>query len=247
MKKTTRALALALALAGTASAAAAEPLRLAEDLRDEIRIGLNGNADYVYAYCYPQADPEDPSAELINTFYQYLADDAAGFEVPMNADYYKSLNPQEDVTVRISYTVTCNNDDFFSALIHTEQDGLSVWKGHTFSRKGLKPGMSVALPYLLGLLESGETDTWLQDRQTARANELIRGLVWENLEERDGKDLELNSEMREEDLEYGFFPEEDFYLDAEGEPVFYLQPGFAAEGDGCVTVPISLETILDEM
>jgi hypothetical protein len=53
--------------------------------------------------------------------------------------------------------------------------------------------------------------------------------------------------MEEEALDYAFFPEEDFYLDETGNPVFYLQPGFAEGTDELLCFPISIEEILDEM
>ena len=238
-------LALALIPALLSGTGRAEPLMLAEDLADEIRVELNDRASYVYSYRYPQADSADPSAELINSFYRYRADDAAGFEIPMNADYYRGQDPSEDITVRITYTVTCNNDDFFSVLLRTEQGELLTFAGHTFSRKDIKPGSSVALPYLLGLLESDETDTWLQDRQTAKADALVREMVWERLHDMEG--LELYPDLDRESVEYFFFPEEDFYLDETENPVFYLQPGFAEDSDRLIEFPISVEEILDEM
>ena len=244
MKRGKAMAAVAAAVCLLVTAAAAEPLILAEDLTDTIRIDLNHEAAYIYSFAYPQADASDPSAELINTFYQYAARDAVEFEVPMNADYYRGQDPQENITVEISYQVTCNNDDFFSVLIHTCQGSLETYAGHTFSRKDLKPGSSVALPYLLGMLESEESDTWLQDRQTGKADQLVRELVWERLL---GSDAELYADLEEESLEYGFFPEEDFYLDQSGNPVFYLQPGFAEDSDRLLVFPIGIEEILDEM
>jgi len=246
LRKKLMCLALALALLA-AGAAAAEPLTLTEDLQEEVRTELNENASYVYAYRYPQVDPTDPSAELINTFFQYKASDAVGFEIPMNADYYRKQNPSEDVRVEIDYEVTFNGEDFFSVLVRMTQGDLKTYTGYTFSRKDLKPGLSVALPYLLGLLKSEESDTWLQDRQTARADALVRSLIWENLQERNGKDLTLRDDLEEELLEYGFFPEEDFYLNGEGDPTFYLQPGFAEDSDRLITFTVSVEEILDEM
>ena len=103
----------------------------------------------------------------------------------------------------------------------------------------------MALPYLLGLLESEESDTWLQNRQTGKADDAVRKMVWERLREMDG--IEIREDLQEEDLEYVFFPEEDFYLDETGEPVFYLQPGFADDSTRLVTIPISIDDILDEM
>lgn len=45
-----------------------------------------------------------------------------------------------------------------------------------------------------------------------------------------------------------FFPEEDFYLDETGNPVFFVQPGILTpEEDGVLLFPVSLEFILDEI
>ena len=240
------AAALALVLVLILGIGAAEPLRLAPDLAGTVEIPLtDAGAKYIYTYAYPQVETEDASAELINTFYQYMARDAEDFEIPMNADYYRGQNPETDVRVDIGYEVTCNSDAYFSVLLHTAQGELHTAAGHTFSRTGLKAGSSVALPYLLGLLENGETDSWLQDRQTAKADETVRRIVWERLQEMDG--LEPWEDLGEESLEYGFFPEEDFYLDETGNPVFYLQPGFAEDSGRLLRFPISVEEILDEM
>lgn len=245
MRKIRRIFSGIAALALMSAAALAEPLTLGEDLAEEVRVPLNDQADYVYRYRYPQVDAADPSAELINSFYEYKAEDAVGFEIPMNADYYQAQEPAEDVRVEIDYQVTCNGDDFFSVLIRIIQGDLCTYAGHTFSRQGIKPGSSVALPYLLGLLESEESDTWLQDRQTGKADRLVREMVWEALEERE--DITLFEDLDEEYLEYAFFPEEDFYLDETGNPVFYLQPGAVEDSDRLITVPITIEDILDEM
>ncbi len=225
--------------------ALAEPLSLGQDLQAEIREELNDHAAYIYRYSYPQVDPEEPAAELINSFYQYEAEDAEGFGIPMNADYYRTLDPKEDILVEITYEVTCNNEDFFSVLLHTRQEELNTWSGHTFSRKDIKPGSSVALPYLLGILNTGETDPWLQDRQTAKADALVREMMWDYLQGL--PEGTLYEDFEKEQLEYGFFPEEDFYLDETGNPVFYLQPGFAGEGGSLITFPLSIEEIMDEM
>ena len=48
----------------------------------------------------------------------------------------------------------------------------------------------------------------------------------------------LREDLTEEDLAYGFFPEEDFYLDENGDPVFYLQPGFAEDSGQLTVIPI---------
>jgi len=89
-------------------------------------------------------------------------------------------------------------------------------------------------------------DTWLQERQTEKADACVRALIWERIED-NPEDLPYFDTFTEEDLARIFYPEEDFYLDENGNPVFYLQPGFAMEGGGLTEIPITLEEILDEM
>ncbi len=239
-----------LALALSASPALADPLVLREDLSGEVSVPLDQDAAgrvYRYTYSYPQADETDPSAGLINEFYSYKVSDALDFEVPMMADYYASAETEGDVFVRISYQVTCNNDDYFSVLIRTEGNDYETYTGHTFSRKDIKPGSSAALPYLLGILESDESDTWLQDRQTEKADELVRSLVWKQLEEK-REELGIFDDYTEEVFSVSFYPEEDFYLNEAGDPVFYLEPGTAADPSrGLLTFPVTLWEIEDEM
>ena len=121
------------------------------------------------------------------------------------------------------------------------------YEGHVFSRKNGAPGQTWTLPKLLGILDSSESDTWLQDRQTAKADELVLDMVWERIEGNENG-VAYDPELTRERLSHFFFPEEDYYLDADGNPVFILQPGAAAPVDaGLLTFPIPLEDILDEM
>ena len=231
-------------------AAQAEPLPLGADLAGEAVRPLGDTENgprYIYRYAYPQITGEDPSAALINQFYAYLVSDALDFEVPMMADYYAGIRPEADIQVQISYSVKCNNDDYFSVLLKTEGDDFLTFKGHTFSRKDLKPGSSVALPYLLGILATNESDTWLQERQTAKADDLVRTLIWEDLQAR-REELQIFPDVDRELFDVLFYPEEDFYLDETGNPVFYLEPGTVSDmKNGLLEFPISLWEIMDEM
>ncbi len=234
-----------------AAAAKAEPLILQADLAGSVRYSLGESAEsspaYIYEYAYPQADESDPSAELINAFYAYRVADALDFDVPMMVDYYAANDPQEDIFVRITYVITCNSDDYFSVLLKTEGNDYLTYTGHTFSRKDLKPGSSVALPYLLGILANDESDSWLQDRQTAKADSLVRSLVWEMLEGR-REELAVYEDYDRELFDLLFYPEEDFYLDETGNPVFYLEPGTAADPSaGLLVFPITIWEIMDEL
>ena len=56
--------------------------------------------------------------------------------------------------------------------------------------------------------------------------------------------LDYTEEYLAEDLN----PEEDYYLDEDGEPVFYINPGIAAPQEcGLLTFPLTLEEIDDEL
>ena len=234
----------------TAEMAAASPSVLSSDLSGEVRYPLQEDSDhpaYIYCYQYPQIEESDPSANLINDFYRYKVSDALDFEIPMMVDYYSGVQPEEDIFVHISYEVMCNNDVFFSVLIKTEGNDFINYTGHTFSKESQRPGSSVALPYLLGLLSTEENDSWLEERQTAKADELVRKMVWNQLENNE-KHWKIYPDFSEDLMEFCFYPEEDFYLQEDGTPVFYLEPGVASEiSDGLLTFPISLEEILDEM
>ena len=67
------------------------------------------DALYIYRYRYPQLAGEGQLVEMFNTNYQYAADDALGFEVPMLATEMLPGDPQK--VVDISYEITCVNDE----------------------------------------------------------------------------------------------------------------------------------------
>ena len=235
------------------AAACAEPLPLAEDLADEIVIPYD-EADpaagrFLYSYRYPAVDPSHPDAAIVNTFFEYEVSDTVNFRAPMDAENWESTG--ENVEKAITYTVTCNNDEYFSVLVCTREtaagETYTSYAGNTFSRLEQKPGYTTTLPQILGILSSHESDTWLQDRQTARADAFVRAMIWEQLEENPDS-LPFYEDFTEEDLELIFYPEEDFYLDESGNPVFFIQPGDAAPlEEGLMIFPLSLEEILDEM
>ncbi len=252
MKRLIAALA-ALTLLLACFPALADPLPLGEDLADTVEIPYDEArpeaGKYIYRYRYPHIDESDPDAYLVNSFYDYEVSYALGFEVPMNADYFASTG--ENASKDISYTVTCNNDAYFSTLVETRETMgdliISTWAGHVFSRAEGTPGSTLTLPQLLNILSTSESDTWLQDRQTAKADTLIRTMIRERMDENEDG-IAYYEDFDDEAFAASFFPEEDFYLDETGNPVFFLQPGTAApEEAGLLTFPISLEDIFDEM
>lgn len=252
-----RLLILLLALTVCLTAASAETLiMLAEPLNGVIcwPEGTDeANASYVYRYSYPQVAGESDIAELINGTYTYEAEDAYAFRVPMNAE---GLDPEAGVQfyTTIGYEITCLNERYLSVKITSESFlGTAVTTtvaGHTFTlTEGAKSGEVTSLPYLLGLLDEGNlTDEWLKDRQTAKADECVQRLVWEIIEQQIADGATYYDDLDYETFCYSFYPEEAYYLDADGNPVFFIQEGFVAPvAEGVLLFPFSMEELLDEI
>lgn len=248
-----RILALFLVLFLASASALAEPLPLLDDYAEDLVIPYD-EADascgtFSYSYRYPHPDEAAEGGAEINTFYTELIEYDLGFTVPIIQEAFEGF----DSSTVITYTVTCNNDDYFSVLIRREETNPDItrisWNGHVFSRKNGSPGMTYTLPKVLGILSADESEEWLQNRQTEKADKLIREMVWNMIEENEaGIDY---AGLTEDYLAGIFFPEENFYLDENGDPVFYLQPEDVYEevpdNAELLIFPISLEDILDEL
>lgn len=208
-------------------------------------------AQYVYRYSYPLLEDTGETARMINDFYDYLVSDAKDFLIPMTFETLDGAEMQSYTA--ITSQVMCNNDQYFSVLVNTESfigaETNQVLAGHTFALQGAKAGTCISLPYFLGLLEADENDPWMQDRATAKANELVYGLVWSIIEEQKAEGLvAYYDDLTREELEAQFYPEEDFYLDESGNPVFYVQSSYiASSAEGVLTFPFTLEELLDEL
>ena len=206
------------------------------------------DALYIYRYCYPQVQGESELAIQFNSTYTYSVEDALNFEVPMLASGMAPDDPQK--LVEISYEVTFANEDYLSILIRKSVTvrGTStiVYSGHLFALTGSGSGRILNLPVFLGLLDPEETDEWLMTRQTNKADEAVRDMVWDEIESALGNPY--YDDLTYEELEASFYPEEDFFLDENGDPVFYFQPGvIAPEEEGFITFPISPDYLLDEL
>ncbi len=207
------------------------------------------SASYIYRYSLPSAVGDDDASTGINACYTYYLDDAIAFTVPINGESLE--NPSLSSFTEVDSEVTCNNGLYFSVLlkIHSVLDGeaYNTYAGNVFACTGKKAGLVITLPYLLGILKEDEQDEWLKQRQTAKANTCIRELLWEEIESQSSERNYLP------DISYDFFsdmfyPEEDFYLDQDGNPVFFVQPGILTPlEDGVLLFPLSLDRILDEM
>ena len=250
-----RLLILLLALALLPMAALAEsPVTFTDDLTGVYTWPEGASeeeASYVYRYAYPQIAGESELAMTINQVFQYEADDALGFECPMNASAHDPALGRMEVV--LLYTITHLSDEFLSVRVDktvTVGDSVShIVKGYSFMLTGMEAGTVTSLPYLLGVIDPEDTDEWYLDRQTAKADACARDLVWMHIE-RDmrAEGSPIYEDMTFEEFEWCFYPEEDFYLDEEGNFVFFLQENMIApQEDGQFFYTVTLDELLDEI
>lgn len=234
------------ALAETSPAVLAEPLSGVYTWPEG---STEEEALYVYRYSYPQLASGSDLAQLFNETYRYAVEDAVAFEVPMLASGMSPEDPQK--VVAISHEITCHNADYLSVRIVKDVSvggsAMQVVSGHVFSLRGSNAGRITNLPVLMGLLDAEETDEWLLTRQTNKADALVRDLVWEELQAR-ADALGIYDDLTYEEFEASFYPEEDFFLSAEGDLCFYFQAGAVApEEQGLITITFPMWYLLDEM
>ena len=193
------------------------------------------------------------STVTVNEFYRKKIQEYKSDYIPSLADYYGSI--RRSVTVKISYEITCNNDEFFSVLIRrTEDDGDEIsesWEGNTFSRSSDMIGSLTSVPHLLGILDYGESDEWLEDRQSRKVADALCTLILEAIQNNHG-DIDYYPDLKAEDLEDIIDPvfslDHDFWMDEEGNLVFFILPGRIAPADaGLITFTFTLEELRDEL
>ncbi len=250
--------AILLALLLLAPAVSADPLSPAEDLAEEVTVFYNGedstDGQYVYSCRYPLvAETEDLSSVCVNEYYRKKVEEYRDFYIPSQASEYGSR--YQNVRIVVSYQITCNNDDYFSVLIHKTEDVegeiTESWEGNTFSRSSEVIGSLTSLPKLLGLVEDGESDDWLEDRQSQKVWEVLCSMVWDAIQE-NPEGIDYKPDLTKEDLEYIIDPvlslDQDFYLDETGNLVFFILPGRAASADaGLLTFRLTVGDMLDEL
>lgn len=204
-------------------------------------------ATYVYRYSFPQFAGEDDVVEGINAVYAYEADYIETFTLAINGDMYGTGETQ--YYTDLSAEVTCETDEWLSVCLTYDEliDAEPTHKmaGHVFALTGSRAGTVIALPYFLGILSMDENDEWLITRQTEKCDRCVREMVWEALHD---LDVELYDNADREYFDGAFYPEEDFYLNADSDLVFFLQEDTMAYPEyGILTFTFSVDDILDEL
>ena len=205
--------------------------------------GQNTNeASLVYAY--PQFTVENEADEAINRFFRQ----EAGAMLQERAQNAEPPERQE-----IGYRLALNTQRYVSVLLYTRT---ATYRGeyerldaHTFARDGVYAGQSLTLSQVLGLEQETGTAGVEGVADESLAESLCYDLVWQIIErgmqDMDGDYLE---DVTQEKLRQAFHPEQDFYLDEEGNVVLYIQAGeVAGEIAGTLLFPFAPAELLSAM
>ncbi|MBQ8537645.1 MAG: DUF3298 domain-containing protein [Clostridia bacterium] len=233
----------------------AAPLQLQEDLAGQVIYpegASQAEAVFTFTYAYPQFQAEYDSDESINDDFAYMHSDMLNFTAPLL--YQAALDTADAVTSNtVSYQITRNDDEYLSVLFYQEQmagaSPYETWTAYVYARQGDAAGKIVTLPEILGTQDPLEEDEKVIERACRKANEMVCTLVWEIIEEQmDAGEGSYYEGLTPEDLAAEFYPESDFYLDGDGNLIFFIQPGMiASEAAGHLVFPFSLEELLNEL
>ena len=139
---------------------------------------------------------------------------------------------------------TVHDSQRYLSIVYTvvEETGNGLHEtlhAQTYARDGLYAGQELTLTRLLGLEQDG-------DEEPSIASQLVYDLIWQIVEaDRQNIESEYLEELSRADFENAFFPERDFYLDEDGNAVFFIQTGeIAVEAAGVLIFPFSPAELL---
>lgn len=244
------ALVLILLVGLFALPASAQPLTLGQSLTGEASYPEGStvdNAKFLLTYTYPQIVADIEADKNINTYYQEMADDLLKETALVLYDQAKeAMDADVSAYMHINYQVTSNRDDFFSVVL-SQEEFMGVAESQTiqanvFARLGDNAGGLVTLPAVLGLSDEDEVNA-------TNLVDTVYRLVWDIIvEQMQTGTVEYFEELTDENLFAEFYPESDFYLDDQGNIVFFVQPSTIASGAaGLLTFPFSPAELISEM
>lgn len=201
-------------------------------------------ATYVFSYRYPQFDPQSDAAAAINACFASLAADMEGSPVPDSIVEAGAPSVDGVYYTNLDYRITCSTDDYLSVLMLSQQflgnAESESWTALVFALNGVYEGQPVSLSQAMGMEQesSGNGDSY--------ASWLVYGLVWQIIQQQQAT-LQKGyfPALTYDDLVNVFTPESDFYLDEDGNFVFFIQAGqIAGEVEGILTYPFSMAELL---
>ena len=215
-------LAILLMTAAANADALTEGLVQAEPLKGTCgRSDAAHQASFSLAYSYPQFE----NADSINRYYQALAGQ-------LSADFLTG-----DTT--ITCDVTHHSARYVSVLETTASMGgngeTQTLRADTFALDGIYAGQRISLTQLLGLEE-----------QAGVAKSLAYRLVWEIVENgMQNPDSDYLDGLTAQQVQSAFDPEWDYYLDQDGNIVFWIGAGeIAGEIAGVLMFPFAEAELL---
>lgn len=200
-------------------------------------------ADYVFRYTFPQFQASGEADEAINAYYLAVSQDMASAMVEQNAEE-AGLAREEGMppaSTEIGYQIMQNSGRYLSVVLtsrqfigNAESESISA---DTFARDGLYAGQPLTLSQVLGLEQEGDE----LSSEESIAESLAYRLVWEIVEQgSQNVDADYLDGLSEDGLRAAFSPESDFYLDEDGNIVFFIQAGvLAGEVAGILTFPFA--------
>ena len=205
-------------------------------------------AVYWFRYEYPQFVAQSPADQSINAYYQAMRDDLSIFLMPQSVEEQLAMRePEEPVYYTdLAYQVTANTDSYLSVTL-TSQQFLGYAQSerieaNVFARDGVYAGQLVTLSQVMGLEQ--EDDAF--DTGASYASQLVYKLVWKIMGEQQASQQQNFFEgIARTDVEAAFSPETDFYMDLDGNLVFFIQAGIVSSAvEGILNYPFSTAELL---
>ena len=244
-----RLVCLTLACLLVSFASLADGMEIAQPIQGEQAYPQGAEqAAYVFRYAYPQFIAERETDHDINAYYQALCDDLREVIIPQSVEasaMYAEPGAPVNYT-EIGYQLTANADDYVSVILtnkqflgYSESESLSA---NVFARDGIYAGQPVALSQVMGLEQEGDELA----EGSSYASRLVYKLVWQIIQEQQAsKQRDYFEELTQEHLEMALNPETDFYIDMDGNLVFYVQVGMiAGEVEGVLVFPFAMAELL---
>jgi len=230
---------VAAAAAGTKAENFAEGLMQKEPIAGTVQWPEGaGTPQAIFQYQYPQFEAQTEADKAINRYYQAQARD-------LESAVQSMMDGEETLESTIDFEVSHASNRYLSVVQTMRQMGgnaeTETLSADTFARDGVYAGQPVTLSQMLGM----EQENTLSVHESA-AETLVYGLVWQIVERgMQNADGDYLDGITPEDLKRSFSPETDFYLDADGNLVFFIQKGeIAGEIAGILTFPFAPAEIL---
>lgn len=198
------------------------------------------DGDFTLLYTLPQLIDSSGAAESVSGYYAQMEAQLASLWEPSALD--------EAFNGELSFQMTHGDERYVSfafTLLSTAGNGESTTLfADTFAMDGLYAGQKVSLSQLLGLEEESTGPDEL-----SLASRLAYQLVWQIIyQESQNPDGDYLDGLTEQQVQQAFDPEQDFYLDADGNVVFFIQSGeIAGEIAGILEYPFSIAEIISTL